>query len=441
MAHNVVYYDTGFNGVRQFSTAEIDTLAERILRIMAAGNYAGTISIGTTNPIGTFTDTALVGSSGSTNVTVVSNVYTLSQNMTATLAGSSNAPLYVGLDTTSIPNQVSLRENITTLNQLADEILTRMVAGTGGTNAYYLGVSAPADGATWTSLGSLLNTIDNLTVTVTDYKLWERTSSGATLTNRNPLKISSNWLQSFTDAEVQLLIKTIEERIIATGIGTYVLQASAPGTGTWTNAGTIVDTRQNTQVNTYTGEINYVQENALPYASTYITTSLYLGDVSYDSVSYRDIVYQSEALYQVTYSGSELAFTTSYAAPITGGYSLYFAPDYLNTVRDYNLGGTSFTGAVPGAYISGGTNYQGPVGEVAYSGTDYSLISDYIINEYIVTYISENINTYDGLPDLSYDGTTYSGSASYLGPINYDTTVVASTQSTISTITLWRRVG
>jgi hypothetical protein len=233
MAYNIVYYDSGTNTIQQFSSTDLDELAERVLRVMAAGTYTGTITIGTSNPIGTFTDTyynQAVGTNQDTGITTGSTVYTLSQVTTATLGAASDPPMYVGLDT-SVSGQTILQENLTTREQLADEILSRMVAGTGGTNSYYLGTSAPADGATWVSLGSLLDTKTAGTITITDYKLWERTTSGATLTSKNPMKITGDPLQTFSDTELNAIIKTIEQRIIATGIGTYELATSAPGTG------------------------------------------------------------------------------------------------------------------------------------------------------------------------------------------------------------------
>ena len=474
MAHNLVYFDSSTNTIQKFSNAQLDNLAERVLRVMAAGTYTGTITVGTTASIGTFADTALVDTAGGTNTTTVTNTYTLSQVATATLGATSDPPMYVGLDTTS-PTQTVLQENLTTKEQLADEIIARMVASTGGTNAYYLATSAPADGATWVSRGTLLDTKTNLTVTVTDYKLWQRTTSGASITNRDPVKLSSGNIQSFSTAEINALIKTIEERIVATGIGTYALQASAPATGTWTNVGTVVDTREDITTSNFTGTDSYVNEDAIAYTSTYVGTRNYIGD---------DV-----ATYVTTYSGP-----ASYLGPTTYlGPSTYNNAD-VTTYTDSNA--TSFNLSYQNNYVADyeGGNYAGgpfPFGQVGpfptpqggsipYSGdrtytfpftnpyfgnyqatylgpANYLGPADYI-NENAISYTNENAISFTNVDAInfnttylgpigfttaftSFDGSNYSGPITYVGTVSYEGTRVAPTTSTISTRTLWRRIA
>ena len=125
MAHNLVYFNSSTNSIQRFSNAQLDDLAERVLRVMAANSYTGTITFGSANSIGSFVDTALVGAANSDNTTLVSNTYSLTQITAATLSASANPPMYVGLDTSTL-NQVVLKENLTTREQLADEILSRL---------------------------------------------------------------------------------------------------------------------------------------------------------------------------------------------------------------------------------------------------------------------------------------------------------------------------
>jgi hypothetical protein len=403
MAHNLVYFDSSTNTIQKFSNAQLDDLAERVLRVMASGTYTGSISVGTSNPIGTFADTALVGAAGGTNTSVVTNTYTLSQVSTATLSASSNPPMHVGLDTTS-PTQTVLQENLTTKEQLADEILSRMVASTGGTNAYYLASSAPADGATWVSRGTLLDTITNNTVTVTDYKLWQRTTSGATITNRDPVKLSSGNIQSFSTAEINALIKTIEERIIATGIGTYVLQASAPATGTWTNVGTVTDTREDIATSSFTGVGSYTNEDASAYTSTYLGTIAYTGD---DAIAYAGSYVGTRSFI----NPDGVAFQATYLGPDT-----YFSP--ATTV---NPDGASFT------------NVNSP--QSAFSGPNYNRS---YTNDFFGSYIGNNATPFtqgyiggpfpfspgfsptpQGMPPGPFFGTR-TFTATYLGPATFD---------------------
>lgn len=344
MPHNLVYFDTSGNFTQKFSTSQVDDLAERVLRVMASNTYTGTITVSNTSSIGTFTDTALVGAAGSDNTAEVSNTYTLSQVSTATLGAASDPPMYVGLDT-STPPSVILQENLTTREQLADEIISRMVSGTGGTNAYYLGTSAPADGATWVSRGTLLDTKTNLTVTVTDYKLWHRTTSGASITNRDPVKLSSGNLQSFSTAEIQALIKTIEQRIVSTGIGTYVLQETVPATGTWVNAGTIIDTREDFTAFSYISD-----------SGTYVGPGIYEG--GYDS-SFLGFIPNSAA-----YNGpGEKDFNVTYVGPPGPGATWYDANYFGFGVDNIQYVGTGmflFSGTYD-ANFTGDFNYIGPI--------------------------------------------------------------------------------
>ena len=78
MAHNVVYYNTSDGAITRYSNTDVSQLAEYVLELMAAGTYAGTIVANTSNPIGTLTDTVRQGGVGSTDVTILSNTYTLS---------------------------------------------------------------------------------------------------------------------------------------------------------------------------------------------------------------------------------------------------------------------------------------------------------------------------------------------------------------------------
>lgn len=453
MAHNLVYFDSSTNSIQQFSNAQLDDLAERVLRVMASGTYTGSITVGTSNPIGTFADTALVDAAGGTNTTVVTNTYTLSQVSTATLGASSDPPMHVGLDVSN-PTTTVLQENLTTKEQLADEIISRMVSGTGGTNAYYLATSAPADGATWVSRGTLLDTITNNTVTVTNYKLWQRTTSGAIITNRDPVKLSSGNIQSFTTAEINALIKTIEERIIATGIGTYVLQASAPVTGTWANAGTVVDTREDVSGTSYEGAATYVNENALSYETNYTLTTSYTNeDVTSFIVSYLN---EDVTSFVTTYDGP--SYVLSYLGN-TPYLSTYLGP--TNFTNTFFFGLSIFYVGPPGATQYQGNEYSGPArnytaeNALSFDGTiffgfprdvPYDGGLDYQGQAFGSTYLGPQNFDVTYLGPVTYDGdvdylTVYQGPNSYDGLGNYDASTVAPTTSTISTRTLWRRVA
>jgi hypothetical protein len=435
MAYNIVYYDSGTNTIQQFSSTDLDELAERVLRVMAAGTYTGTITIGTSNPIGTFTDTyynQAVGTNQDTGITTGSTVYTLSQVTTATLGAASDPPMYVGLDT-SVSGQTILQENLTTREQLADEILSRMVAGTGGTNSYYLGTSAPADGATWVSLGSLLDTKTAGTITITDYKLWERTTSGATLTSKNPMKITGDPLQTFSDTELNAIIKTIEQRIIATGIGTYQLATSAPGTGTWTNAGTITDNIETLDSTTYLGPQTF---QGGPYTLSYLGANSFFDlFAGFDGPVYETSYnFGYFAAYQAIYYGAPVNAIDYQGGPLGPPEGYLGAP--VNAIAYVGPGGT-YSG--PQNYIA---NYLGPTEYGKQYQAPYT--ANYFAPPgYTITYVSVQLYTGGPLDAVAFDSASAFVAPSYTNEnaLSYTQVLIGSGTSSVGTKTLWRRIA
>lgn len=438
MVHNVVWYDTVNNVIQQLSTADIDGLAERVLRVMAAGTYTGTITVGTTNSIGTFADTyynQAAGTNLDSPVSTGSTIYTLSQVQTATLTASADPPMYVGLDTTSVANTTILQENATTLSNLADEILSRMVASTGGTNAYYLGTSAPADGATWVSRGTLLDTRTAGTITITDYKLWQRTTSGATITSKNPVKITSDPLQVFSDTELNALIKIIEQRIVSTGVGLYAFQASTPTPGTWTNVGTVTDTFEDVTTNTYFGTVNFNVSYTFSYLGP--TDFFAWGTYPYDAGTFQGTTGFDAAspflgpTYGTTYQhGYSKPSLVSYFGGPANAID-YQAATFGTYIRSY-LGPTEYVGNYTKFYAG---DYQGAPGfSSQYSRTYFP--------DYIRTLIGF-FNYYIGGPTdaTSYDVGLFSATYTNENAATYTLQTIASTTSPVTTRTLWRRIA
>ena len=99
-----------------------------------------------------------------------------------------------------------------------------------------------------------------------------------------------------SDAEIVDLVEMYQESIVDTGIGKYVLQTSAPGSGTWQTVGAAFsDTRkQRTDVN-YSG----------PYTGVYSGT--YTG------------------YYSTYYSGRQVG---PYTGNYTGNYTGYYTGTY-----------------------------------------------------------------------------------------------------------------
>lgn len=393
MSYNVLYYNTSDSALVQYNSIDLAQLSEYVLELMAAGTYVGTINIGNTNPIGTFIDTVRVGGVGNSNTTILSNTYTLSQ--VNTVQSTVDSPMYVGVVTSG--NTVTIQENATTLNDLADEIIQSLVSNY-GVNSYYLGTSAPADGGTWVSRGSLLDTLQNFIVTNTEYRLWHKITSSTYTSYKAPLKIDgSNQLTQWSLTEVQRLIKKVEERIISTGIGTYVLQTSAPANGTWALAGTIIDVRRGVDVDPgYTGVGN-----------TYTAT------------------YQSET--QPTYTGPTLSFISSYegdSADVYTGVGDTYSAEYQSIVLTNFTGETGYSldvgyeGPAETNYTLAFDNYLGPLGGVPDSSfylDDRRYLGPGPPDSYVNTFVYIGPATYTG--DVLTDYVAEFIGASYTGTI------------------------
>lgn len=488
MSYNLLYYKTSDNSLTQYNSTDLAQLSEYVLELMASGTYAGTITVSSSNPIGTFVDTVRVSGVGGTNITILSNTYTLSQ--VNSVQSTVDPPMYVGVTTSG--SDVTIKENATSLNDLADEIIQSLVSNY-GVNSYYLGTSAPADGGTWVSRGSLLDTLQNFTVTNTEYKLWHKIASSSYTSYKAPLKIDSgagNLLKEWSSTEVSRLIKKIEERIINTGIGTYALQTSAPSTGTWALVGTINDVRRDVNVDpVYTGlgatyTVTYQSDTqptytgpSLDYTLTYEgTTSVFYTDIENTFVS--TTFYTSTTNYLTTslFIGGSGEFyildTPSIPAVYTGPNSSpgNYLLKFYDALIEYTFGENSirytsvelYEGESPPELYSTIVNFTGF--NFVYTGlVKFEGIADYTSEIIFIGDAFYDLDTsyssfleYQGLVPTNFEGISYTADSSYTGPNiinNYDSTefidtatytgpsLVTASTSTISTVSLWKRIS
>ena len=398
MATNIVGLDTS-NNIKQFSNTEFNLLADYVLEIMAANTYATTLSsTGTGNTIGTFTDTSYQFGPGNTDLTIVSSTFTLSQYDATTMDAQPDLPNYMGLNTPDA-NTVELKENMTTTDTLADDILARMVSG--GVNSYYIneGVTAPSGGS-WASVASFSDTVENLGSLVSTYTLWHKMSEDiAGSAALRPLKLQSGELKRYDDQDILSIVKKVEERFIATGVGTYALQASAPGVGTWAqHSDAITDTRRTTGPDT-------------------------LG-VAYTAVS-------RTTDYIFSYVGlTETAYTASFSGP---GYIGPYRPPVVNLVgyatsvyyRSPAPGGGFMQNGQPAPFPMGPSfTYQGPPppGQQTWA---FAAV--------------RNVNYTGGSP-VNYD-VAYTGdfTTDYVGTTFI--TTIQNVTTTVSTLYLWVRTA
>ena len=194
-----------------------------LLEFASSTSGTGTLSVGTDtgDSIGSFTDT---NSSASSTTTVYQNLTSVSETsmirpveFSTTIQETSDANLNSIIISTALSNLVS-----------------------NGIGSYVLSTSNP-DSDRYAAITPALT--DNTYNTSTSYNLYRKTSVATSPTEVLPLKVNGTSLKQMTNTEIKTLAARLRNRIIATGIGTYKLQATAPSTGTWVDQGTILDTK------------------------------------------------------------------------------------------------------------------------------------------------------------------------------------------------------
>ena len=170
-------------------------------------------------------------------------------------------------------------------SDILDEVITAMVTeDTHTVGQYKVDTSTPA-GGTWTARYTIPDTqTDGTTV---NYYLWQKTAptTDAGSDSNMPIQVDADGnIDEMTEADLETLVPAFRNRIIASGVGTYLLQTGSPtATGTWAQmGGTMTD-----QLKTI------VSEN---YAGAY--TGSYVG--YYD----RQFAGFLEGSYAGTYSGT-----------------------------------------------------------------------------------------------------------------------------------------
>ena len=178
-----------------------------------------------------------------------------------------------------------------------------------GLGQYRLQPSTPS-GGTWANMGTITDRITNTDGTVTENttKLWKKTSQSGTFNTsvRRPLKLDTSTtpdsIKEMTDTEIKGLVKRFSNRIIESGIGTYVVQENAPASGTWVRRGDAFhDDRRTVSDATYTGSYTGYYAGDRTYSGTY--TGNYSGT------------------YTGSYDGSRTYSSDGYAGAYSGDYT------------------------------------------------------------------------------------------------------------------------
>ena len=414
---------SNLQGLQEMTDTEIEQYYSAILTKEIADNTDGTGTVelnvttdasGSGTTIGTATDTKrddAVGTHPTDGASSTVTTYTAKQVETVVSESVTNRPLgYESSGTVGIHEFTDSELDSDILDKVADDLCAQ---GDYTIGQYKLATSSPT-GGTWTARYTLNNTeVDG---TTTAYKLWQKTAATtAAVDNYKPLKVTGGGagVQEMTVAEMEQTVPNLRNYIISSGKGKYVLQAAAPGSGTWVDQGSFTDTKKEVSAQnytgaytgTYTGSYTGGYSGAKNYAGTYTGTSAYAGS------------YTGGKNYAGTYTG-----TSGYAGTYSGGYAGSYAADYAG------YAGTSYTGTYTGSYTgyyTGAKNYTGYyAGTSAYAGA-YTGAKNYA-------------GTYTGTS--AYSG-TYSGTYTgyYSGTYSGDT--IQSSNETVSTVKLWLRTA
>ena len=407
-------------GLQEMTDAEIEQYYSAILTKDFADNTDGSgtaeinINGGSGTSIGTATDTKrddAVGTHPTDGASSTVTTYTAKQIETAASESITNRPLgYVSSGTVGVHEFDDTELDTDILDKVVDDFVAQ---GDYTVGQYKLSTSTPS-GGTWTSRYSLVNTeVDGTTTT---YYIWQKTApTTAAVSNYKPLKVTGGGagVQEMTVAEMEQIVPNLRNYMISSGKGKYVLQAAAPGSGTWVDQGSFIDTKKEVAAQNYTGtyEGSYTGSytggytGAKNYAGTYTGAKSYSG--SYVGTSGYSGTYTGTSGYSGTYSGS---YTGNYAANYSGYAGTSYQGTYAGSYTGYYTGAKNYTGYYTGAKTYGGTY----VGTSNYAGT-YTGTSAYS-------------GTYSGSYTGYYSG-TYSG----------DT--IQSSNETVSTVKLWLRTA
>ena len=289
-----------------------------------------------------------------------------------------------------------------------DKVIEDMVTGTAYTvGQYSLAASSPS-GGTWTSRYTITDSNQGGSSNI---YLWQKTAP-TTAANADliSLKLDGTNIKGMSTAEIEQVVPNFRNRIIDNNIGTYKLQTSTPGTGTWIQMGdSLVDTRQEVTSQDYSGTYTGAFSGAYTgsFAGSFVGAKTYSG--SYTGSFSGDYAgnYVGTSAYAGAYSGA-YSTTNSYTLFYSGfaGGTNYYTGYFTGFYTGYYTGAKTYTGYYTGAYNQ---NFSGDyVGTSAYSGS-YS-------------------GTYTGYYSSNFTG-DYAGN-----------TIQASTEN-VSTVKLWLRTA
>ena len=380
-----------FQGLQEMSDAEINQYLSYVITNKFADDTDGTgtaeLNVDTANAltgtsIGNWTNTIrndAIGAHSAVAGATTNTTYYFKQVTAAASESITNRP--VGYD-----SAIKEYTDAALDTDVLDKVIEDMVTSTGYTvGQYTLAASAPA-GGTWTSRATITDSNQGGS---TNLYLWQKTApTTAANADLASLKLDGTNVKMMSAAEIEQMVPNFRNRIIDSGIGTYKLQASAPGTGTWVQMGdTLTDTRQEVAsqdyAGTYTGAFsgNYVGD----YVGSYVGAKTYSGSYTGSFSGNYAGNYVGTSAYAGAYSGA-YARTEAYTLFYSGyaGGTNYYTGYYTGFYTGYFEGAKTYTGTYTGAYNRNFTG--GYVGTSAYSGTYSGTYTGYYSNTFTGTY-------------------------------------------------------
>jgi uncharacterized protein YcfJ len=380
-----------FQGLQEMSDAEINQYLSYVITNKFASDTNGTgtaeLNVDTANAltgtsIGNWTNTIRNDAIGThpTAGATTNTTYYFKQVTAAASESITNRP--VGYD-----SAIKEYADAALDTDVLDKVIEDMVTGTGYTvGQYSLAATAPA-GGTWTSRATITDSNQGGS---TNLYLWQKTApTTAANADLASLKLDGTNVKMMSAAEIEQMVPNFRNRIIDSSIGTYKLQTSAPGTGTWVQMGdTLTDTRQQiaseNYAGTYTGAFsgNYVGN----YVGSYVGAKTYSGSYTGSFSGNYAGNYVGTSAYAGAYSGTYAqAFVLYYSGYVGGYYTGYFTGFYTG----FYTGAKTYTGTYTGAYNRNFTG--GYVGTSAYSGTYSGTYTGYYSNTFTGTYAGNTI--------------------------------------------------
>ena len=324
---------------------------------------------------------------------------------------------------------VGLREmSDADLDYVAHTIGSKLAAETDGTGVLTLNVN----GASGTAIGSFSDTyrpdavgshpVGTTVTTVTYTFKQQRTTTTSTLVR--PLEWSSSAIRESADSELNSYIfPRVAARLASATLGSYVLQPTAPATGTWTASATITNT-YNSGSSSNTTKLwrctSYAAPTAVRPVKVFGTGMKEMSDTELEGLygAYTSYVSSTGVGQYLAQSatptpgtwvrmGSAFTDTRQIVSNVgyTGNYTSSYGIGYAGSRQKGYAGTRGYAGSRQKTYSRSYSGYT----RANYTGT-YS--ATYVSAEatYTGTYSTTYIINYAGSRDKSYTGATVSAS-------------------------------